>query len=458
VYLAIDTSSNNASLALIHEGVIVTELTWHCGQNHSVELMLRLTGLLEQASTTLRSLSGIVVARGPGSFNGLRVGISTAKGLSFSLGVPIVGVNTLEVVAYEFVETGLPVCAVLNAGRAEVVAAIYRKQRDRWRQIMAEQIVTAEHLCSKIRRKTIFCGEPPADALELIKRNLGRKAVIPSPAARLRRAGLLAELGRIRLDAGDNDHPASLQPIYLRRPQITQPRKAMGLTGRGEIKLEDKAVIWDLDGIIIDSAPYHFKAWQRVFSTRGIDFSKKYFRQTFGQRNDAIIRGILGTKVSLGEIEAISSEKEADFRRGIVEKLKPLPGVITLMNSLVREDVRMAIASSAPRENIELISNRIDIARCVQVVISEDDVTKGKPDPQGFLLAASRLGVEPKNCLIIEDAVAGVTAAKWAGMRCLAVTNSNTRDSLREADLVVDSLEEVAIGAIQRIFGYPPIT
>ncbi|MCK5577312.1 MAG: tRNA (adenosine(37)-N6)-threonylcarbamoyltransferase complex dimerization subunit type 1 TsaB [Dehalococcoidales bacterium] len=458
MYLAIDTSSSNASLALIQDRVIIAELTWHCEQNHSVELMPRLTGLLEQAGVTLRSLAGIVVGRGPGSFNGLRVGISTAKGLSFSLNVPIVGISTLEAAAHEFAETGLPVCAVLGAGRSELAAAIYHKQKGRWRQIMAEQIITAEHLCSKIKSKTIFCGEPPADALELIKRNLGQKAIIPSPAARLRRAGLLAELGWTRLEAGDNDHPASLQPIYLRRPQITQPKKAMGLAGRGNIKLKDKAVIWDMDGIIIDSAHYHLEAWQQVFSGRGIDFSEKDFQRTFGQRNDAIISGILGAGASVEEIEAISSEKEAGFRRKIAETPKPLPGVIALMASLARENVRMAIASSAPRENIELISNRMDIARCVRVVISEEDVIKGKPDPQGFLLAASRLGVKPKNCLVIEDAVTGVAAAKRAGMCCLAVTNSHTRDSLGEADLVVDSLEEVAISDIEGLLGCPDVT
>jgi tRNA threonylcarbamoyl adenosine modification protein YeaZ len=458
VYLAIDTSSSNTSLALIHGSMIVTELTWHCEQNHSVELMPRLTVLLEQADITLGSLAGIVVARGPGSFNGLRVGISTAKGLSFSLGLSIVGISTLEASAYEFAETGLPVCAVLNAGRAEVAAAIYCKKGGRWQQIMAEQIITAEHLCSKIKSKTIFCGEPPADALELIRRNLGCKAVIPSSAARLRRAGLLAELGQIRLEAGNSDHLATLQPIYLRRPQITQPRMAMDLTGKWNINLKDKAVIWDMDGIIIDSAPYHLKAWQQIFTSRGISFSEKAFQQTFGQRNDAIISGILGAGASVEEIEAISNEKEASFRHKIAETPKPLPGVIALMSSLACEKVRMAIASSAPRENIELIINKIDIARFVQVVISEEDVTNGKPDPQGFKLAAVRLGVEPKNCLVIEDAVAGVTASKRAGMHCLAVTNSHTRDSLSKADQVVDSLEEVAIGDVKRLLGRPSVT
>jgi beta-phosphoglucomutase-like phosphatase (HAD superfamily) len=115
----------------------------------------------------------------------------------------------------------------------------------------------------------------------------------------------------------------------------------------------------------------------------------------------------------------------------------------------------MAIASSTPMENIRLITGGLGIDNCFQAIVSSQDVTEGKPSPQSFLLAAQRLGVEPKNCLVIEDAVAGVTAAKRAGMSCLAITNTHPKESLKEADLIVDSLKAVSINDIEELI-YPP--
>ena len=226
MYLAIDTSTETASLAIVQGSQVLVELTWQCRHNHSVELMPNLTRLLGQASLSLKSLGGIIVARGPGSFNGLRVGVSTAKGLSFSLGVPLVGISTLEAAAYQYAETGLPVCPIFNAGRGEIAAAIYQRRGNRWQQIIDQHITTADSLCSQVTGKTIFCGEATPAALEQIEEKLEQKAIIPSPASRLRRAAFLAELGVKRLEAGDCDQVASLQPIYLRRPPITQPKRS----------------------------------------------------------------------------------------------------------------------------------------------------------------------------------------------------------------------------------------
>jgi tRNA threonylcarbamoyl adenosine modification protein YeaZ len=220
--LAIDTSTDNASIALVHGDEVPAELTWRCEQNHTVELLPHLARLLDEAKVSLQSISGVIVAKGPGSFNGLRAGISTAKGLAFSLGIPIIGISSLEVVAYQYAETGLPVCPIFNAGRGEIATAMYQKKDNRWCQLVAEHITTVDALCSEITTKTIFCGEiMPQVASELEKR-LGEKAVI-SPTEPPR-ASLLAELGRQRLEAGEYDNPATLQPLYLRRPAITQAK------------------------------------------------------------------------------------------------------------------------------------------------------------------------------------------------------------------------------------------
>ncbi len=222
--LAIDTSTDTAGLALVQDDKVIAELTWCCGQNHTTQLLPRLTHLLNQNKLSLKSTRGIIVARGPGSFNGLRVGISTAKGLAFSLDIPIVGISTLEATAYQYAETGLPVCPISNAGRGEIATATYQAKNDEWRQLIAEHITTVEALCSQIATKTMFCGEFIPIIAAQLREQLKQKAIIPSPAVGLQRVSFLAELGLKRLKAGDYDDPANLQPLYLRRPSITKPK------------------------------------------------------------------------------------------------------------------------------------------------------------------------------------------------------------------------------------------
>jgi tRNA threonylcarbamoyladenosine biosynthesis protein TsaB len=150
--------------------------------------------------------------------------MSTAKGLAFSLDVPIVGVSTLEVEAYQYAERGLPVCPIFNAGRGEIASAIYQRKGDDWCQVAAEQITTVDALCLQTTSKTIFCGEFVPFVVTQLSKQLKQKAVILSPAAGLRRAGFLAELGLKRFEAGGYDSAATLQPLYLRGPAITQPK------------------------------------------------------------------------------------------------------------------------------------------------------------------------------------------------------------------------------------------
>jgi len=214
---------------------------------------------------------------------------------------------------------------------------------------------------------------------------------------------------------------------------------------------ESKAVIWDMDGVIASTAPYHFKAWQEVLQKRGIDFTEKQFGHHFGQRNDTIIKGAMGEDVSLEEMETIADEKEKSFRRRIGQDVKPLPGVIELMNALIQHGFKIALASSAPMENINFITRSLGINSLFQSIITGHEVPRGKPSPDVFLLAAERLGARPANCIVIEDSVAGVTAAKTAGMFCLAVTNTHPRASLSEADLIVDTLATISVSELENI-------
>ena len=209
------------------------------------------------------------------------------------------------------------------------------------------------------------------------------------------------------------------------------------------------AVIWDLDGVIADTAPFHFLAWQRIARDRGITFTEIDFKQTFGKRNPEIIAEKFSPGLTSAEIETLSIHKEEIFRRIAKQSIKPFPGVLNLLLSLKSAMWKMALASSTPAENIRLIVGALGIAGLFDTVVSDKDVSRGKPDPEGFLLAASRLEVLPIDCVVIEDAVAGVRAAKAAGMKCIAVINTNPAEVLAEADKVVDSLEAVTVNTFK---------
>ncbi len=218
---------------------------------------------------------------------------------------------------------------------------------------------------------------------------------------------------------------------------------------------EIAAVIWDMDGVLADTAPHHLLAWRETFAKRGIKFTEEDFMRGFGIRNDAIIRNVLGEQTTPEEIEAIAREKEATFRRIIGKDIKPLPGALDLLKALDENGIKMAIASSTVIENIHLIISSLGIEKYFEVIITGHDVTEGKPNPQVFLLAARRLGAEPKNCIVVEDAVAGVKAAKRAGMYCVAITSTHPREKLKEADLIVDTLEAVTVKDLERLIRSP---
>ena len=222
--IAIDTSTAWGGIALSQGGDVLAELTWKPGQNHTSELFPNIERMLQTAKTDIKSLSAVFVATGPGSFNGLRAGISAAKGLAFSLKIPLVGISTLEAEALPFAFTGLPLCPIHDAGRGEIAAALYR-QADSWQQLREEYLTTVESLCSETGEKTIFCGEIPPPAIDIILASLGEKAVIPGWQQRLRRPGYISYLGWQRLQSGLEANLATLQPIYLRQPPITQRKK-----------------------------------------------------------------------------------------------------------------------------------------------------------------------------------------------------------------------------------------
>lgn len=241
--LAIDTSTRFAGVALSCEGQLLAEYTWQAGTNHTRQLIPVIKAVLQENQARLEDVGVIAVASGPGSFNGLRVGMATAKAFARTLGVPLVAVGTLEVEAYPHAAFPGAICPVHDAGRGDLAWALYRgdadervmpspsaplrinsakhlaAERERWHCLREPAITKPQELIEAIQKPTLLCGEPPEWAMGELKNH----AVTVSPAASVRRAASLAELGWHRHQAGDHADVATLSPLYLRRPPGENP-------------------------------------------------------------------------------------------------------------------------------------------------------------------------------------------------------------------------------------------
>ena len=219
--LAIDTSTRYAGVALAAEGRLVALRSWFSSVSHTVELMPAIAESLRTQGLSAGDLSGIAVALGPGGFSALRVGVSVAKGLAMTAGKPLVGVGTLDLEAFPCLESGLPVCALLDVGRQEVASAHFGPDGRRTRE---DVICPPQELFEAVNQATVFCGEGVQTWAQTIKDGLGALAVVVKPAPSSRLWSLL-EMGAQKLAAGEADDVATLQPIYLRMPSIGGPKR-----------------------------------------------------------------------------------------------------------------------------------------------------------------------------------------------------------------------------------------
>ncbi len=211
-----------------------------------------------------------------------------------------------------------------------------------------------------------------------------------------------------------------------------------------------RAVLWDLDGTLVDSGDYHWRSWRDTLAAEGHPLTYQQFLDSFGQRNDRILAGWLGSDASASAIARIGDAKEALYREfARREGLVALPGAVQCVKRLHDDGWRQAIASSAPRANVEVMVDAVGIAGYFDALVAAEDVTIGKPDPQVFLTAAARLGVLPARCIVVEDAAAGIEAARSGGMRSIGVSATATL----AADLFVRSLADLPLDAFERLLG-----
>ena len=210
-----------------------------------------------------------------------------------------------------------------------------------------------------------------------------------------------------------------------------------------------KAVLWDMDGTLIESSELHFVAWRETLEAEGRAYDRADHDVVFGMRNDAVLRLLLDPAIGDAEIARIAGAKERRYRERVAAAgIEPLPGVRAWLVALREDGWRMAVASSAPLENLDAVLAATALERAFDAVISAEDVARGKPDPDVFLRAAERAGAPPGRCVVVEDAPAGALAGRRAGMRVIGV---GPRHAELGADVSIERLDRLPADAFSRL-------
>jgi beta-phosphoglucomutase len=215
--------------------------------------------------------------------------------------------------------------------------------------------------------------------------------------------------------------------------------------------MQKMGVVFDMDGVLVDSYHAHFVSWSRLYGELGVDYSEAKFAADFGRTSRDILRRQFGGDFPLEEIRKLDDRKEALFREELAETFPAMDGAVELIDGLAADGFLMAVGSSGPPENIALCLEKLGRRAKIGAVVTGADVSRGKPDPQVFQLAASRLELPAESCAVVEDAVHGVEAANRAGMLSIGLTGTVEREKLAMANLVVGSLRELSAGRIREL-------
>jgi beta-phosphoglucomutase len=218
-----------------------------------------------------------------------------------------------------------------------------------------------------------------------------------------------------------------------------------------------QAVIFDVDGVLVDSYQAHYEGWVKAGKEWGFSITEEQFVKTFGRTSREVIVDTFGmTWLSDEEIKQLDAQKEALYREIVAESFPAMDGAEELLDALHRAGFALAVGSSGPPPNVDVVLDYLRRRHLFGAIITGIDVTRGKPDPQVFLLGAERLDIPPKQCVVIEDAPAGVAAAKNAGMKSIGfVSTGRSTDELRGADKIIRSLRELSPDGIRHLLSNP---
>jgi len=214
---------------------------------------------------------------------------------------------------------------------------------------------------------------------------------------------------------------------------------------------ENFLVIFDVDGVLSDTGPVHYESWKKLADEIGVEFNREFFNETFGQQSVPITRKLVGDGPSRRKIKQWADLKEKYYREMVKDKLEPLSGVLTLLNELKGKGFKIAVGSSGPPENVDLLLESLNIKHYFDVIITAAEISNSKPSPDVFLKAAENVNLKAENCLVIEDAPVGIEAAKRANMKSIALTTTHPREELKDADLILLDLKDLSSEDIMKL-------
>ena len=216
------------------------------------------------------------------------------------------------------------------------------------------------------------------------------------------------------------------------------------------------ALIFDMDGVLVDSNPFHVQKWIEFLHERGIPYNAEDLpKQILGSRNDTALRRFFGRDLAEGEIEKLSEDLEARFRAAFRPHAQPLLGLKTLMDECRAEGIPLAVASSAMTKNVDFVVDTLKLRSYFASIVTGDDVSRPKPDPEIYIQAAERLTLAPAKCVAFEDSFVGIESAKRASMKCVAIASTFPAEELQsqtQADLVVKNFEELSLARLRELF------
>ena len=211
-----------------------------------------------------------------------------------------------------------------------------------------------------------------------------------------------------------------------------------------------KAVLWDMDGVLADTNQLHFKTWEHVLTDQNIPFDRQKFHMIYGLKNRDLLPLLAGRPLEPSWMDWISDKKELAYRQSL-PGLLPLPGVLDWLRRFKSWGWKQAVASSAPPENVEALVDVLNIREYFDALVTPGDLP-GKPDPAVFLKTSRQLDIPEWACIVIEDSIPGIEAARKAGMRTIAVTTTNPPEALSQADIIVKTLDQLEINQVESLF------
>lgn len=213
------------------------------------------------------------------------------------------------------------------------------------------------------------------------------------------------------------------------------------------------AAIFDMDGVVVDNTKYHTLAWQAFLKKHGKTITAQEVKEgVLGRFNREVFKEFLSRSLTKKEIARLADRKEALYRKLYAHAICPLPGLSGFLRTLRTHRVKIALATAAPPANVRWILRKTGFAKYFQIIIDDTGVTRGKPHPDIFFKCAKRLHVAPRNCVVFEDGVLGITAARRAGMKVVGVATTDKPSAIRNADLVIKDFRTLTIGRLQNLF------